>query len=121
MQANGPSQRPRWPRRSATLVPPGVPMTSLRPLLSLLFLPALLWAQNRGATAEAAAPAALIDDSTIAAIKSEGLEHSEAMRLLRDLTKMGHRLTGSDNFTVACDWTAAEFSKMGLKNVHKEK
>jgi len=96
-------------------------MTSLRPLLSLLFLPALLWAQNRGATAEAAAPAALIDDSTIAAIKSEGLEHSEAMRLLRDLTKMGHRLTGSDNFTVACDWTAAEFSKMGLKNVHKEK
>jgi hypothetical protein len=44
------------------------------------------------------------------------------MRLLRDLCgKVGHRLTGSDNFTKACNWAAAEFEKMGLSNVHLEK
>jgi hypothetical protein len=64
---------------------------------------------------------AQVDDTTAAAIRTEGIDHSQAMVLLRDLTAMGHRLTGSDNFTKACDWAVVEFKKMGLQNVHKEK
>ena len=50
------------------------------------------------------------------AIAKEGIHNSQAMRLLRDLTgEVGHRLTGSDNFTKACEWAKAEFEQMGLK------
>ena len=81
-----------------------------------LLLATPLWAQ----VADPVAP--VLDDATAAAIRKEGLEHSQAMRLLGDLTsKVGHRLTGSDNFTKACDWAVKEFESMGLKNVHKEK
>ena len=87
------------------------------PFLALLLV-APLWAQ--GTQAEAIAP--VLDEATAAAIRKEGIENSEAMRLLGDLTsKVGHRLTGSDNFTKACDWAVQEFEAMGLKNVHKEK
>lgn len=52
-------------------------------------------------------------------IKHEGLQNSKVMDYLRDLTaNIGHRLTGSDNFTRACEWAAEEFEKMGLSNVH---
>ena len=48
-------------------------------------------------------------------IKTEGLENSQAMAFLDHLTnKIGHRLTGSDNFLLAAQWARAEFDKMGL-------
>lgn len=87
------------------------------PFLAFMLI-APLWAQNP--PAEAIAP--VLDEATAAAIRKEGIEKSQAMRLLEDLTsKVGHRLTGSDNFTKACDWAVKEFEAMGLKNVHKEK
>lgn len=50
------------------------------------------------------------------AIAKEGIDNSQVMRLLRDLTgKIGHRLTGSDNFTKACEWAKDEFERMGLE------
>jgi hypothetical protein len=69
-----------------------------------------------------AAVVPVLDEATATSIRTEGIDNSQAMRLLDDLTsKVGHRLTGSDNFTKACDWALAEFSAMGLQNVHKEK
>ena len=56
------------------------------------------------------------------AIKKEGLENSKVMDYLDQLTNgIGARLTGSDNFTRACEWARSEFEKMGLQNVHLEK
>ena len=50
------------------------------------------------------------------AIKKEGIENSSVHRILRDMTgKVGHRLTGSDNFTKACLWAKGEFEKMGIE------
>ncbi|MEC7584015.1 MAG: M20/M25/M40 family metallo-hydrolase [Planctomycetota bacterium] len=81
-------------------------------------------------TAQDAAPATsasgqdvtpVVDDQLAEKIRVEGIKNSQANRLLSDLTgKIGHRLTGSDNYTKACDWAVAEFEKMGLSNVHKE-
>ena len=63
----------------------------------------------------------VVDDQLAELIRVEGIEKSQAMHLLRDLTgNVGHRLTGSDNYTKACDWAVEEFEKMGLSNVHKE-
>jgi len=94
-------------------------MTSLRPLLPFLLLPCFATAQET-VVAEAAAdpiPAELAER-----IRAEGIEHSQVMRILQDLTgKVGHRLTGSDNFTKACAWAEAEFRSFGLDNAHLEK
>ncbi len=80
--------------------------------VSLTFV-SLLAAQT--ATAEAPASTALPPD-VAEAIAKEGIERSQVMRLLRDLTgKVGHRLTGSDNFTKGCEWAKAEFEAMGLQ------
>ncbi|MBX3461576.1 MAG: M20/M25/M40 family metallo-hydrolase [Planctomycetes bacterium] len=93
-------------------------MNLLRPLLPFLFLPCLAIAQDA-----AAAPAASPIRAEVAeAIRAEGIDNSQVMRILGDLTgKIGHRLTGSDNFTRACEWAAAEFRAMGLANVQIEK
>src|SRR5262245_21667465 len=96
---------------------------------AVLLLPVLAALPRAQQPQPAVAPAAaetpaepVLDDQLAQLIRSEGIEHSQVMRLLRDLTgKVGHRLTGSDNFTKACDWAVAEFSAMGLQNVHKEK
>ena len=90
----------------------------VRSSLSFLLLSAALCAQApvetaRPATAEASAPA-LLPDGMAAQIRDEGIANSQVMRLLRDLTDMGHRLTGSDNYTKACLWAAGEFQAMGL-------
>ncbi|MGE3174050.1 MAG: M20/M25/M40 family metallo-hydrolase [Planctomycetota bacterium] len=74
---------------------------------------------SAGATLTDVTP--VVDEATAEAIRTEGIQRSHAMHLLRDLTSIGQRLTGSDNFTRACDWAVAEFSSMGLENVHKEK
>lgn len=103
-------------------------MAAIRRLFaSVLLLPVFATAQQTAPaetaieTAKVAANAA-ITDPVNAAIAREGLENSQAMRLLGDLCgKVGHRLTGSDNFTAACNWAVAEFQAMGLSNVHLEK
>lgn len=99
------------------------PMRALLPL-ALFLLPALAVAQQ-DATAPGAPTAATIappvDDATADAIIREGIERSQAMRILRDLcSKVGQRLTGSDNYTKACYWALDEFRAMGL-DVHLEK
>ncbi|MEO0480042.1 MAG: M20/M25/M40 family metallo-hydrolase [Planctomycetota bacterium] len=65
---------------------------------------------------------AQIDEEMAAAIRQAGLEESQVMDILDELTNgIGHRLTGSDNFTRACEWAADEFREMGLSNVQLEK
>lgn len=90
-------------------------MLRIRPsaLLPFLFAPLLLGQQPMRSP---------IADDLAERIRVEGIEHSQAMRLLRDLTgKVGHRLTGSDNLTQAGAWAAAEFQAMGLPLVTLEK
>lgn len=65
---------------------------------------------------------AQVDDATAAAIKKEGLENSQVMAILDRLTNgIGHRLTGSANFTRACAWAKEEFEAMGLDHVELER
>ncbi|MBL9079104.1 MAG: M20/M25/M40 family metallo-hydrolase [Planctomycetes bacterium] len=99
-------------------------MSPLRLLLPLLFVPCYALAQD-APVAVAPQPAAASDPlpgDLAERIVAEGMQRSQVMRLLGDLTgKVGQRLTGSDNFTKACEWSAAEFAAMGLSNVHREK
>jgi len=63
------------------------------------------------ASASAQAPADIAEK-----IRVEGIEGSKAMAFLEDLTSnVGHRLTGSDNFTKACYWAMKHFEDMGLE------
>ncbi|MEZ5964904.1 MAG: M20/M25/M40 family metallo-hydrolase [Planctomycetota bacterium] len=49
-------------------------------------------------------------------IRAEGLEHSQVMSFQDELCHaIGHRLTGSDNMTRACEWARAHFAAMGLE------
>jgi hypothetical protein len=85
----------------------------LRAVPVALFLTSLLAAQAAVPTPPAANP---LPDAVADAIAKEGIDNSQVMRLLRDLCgKVGHRLTGSDNFTKACEWAKAEFEAMGLE------
>ncbi|MBI5850807.1 MAG: M20/M25/M40 family metallo-hydrolase [Planctomycetes bacterium] len=68
-----------------------------------------------------ARPCAQVDAETAAAIKKEGLEQSRVMDTLDRLTNgIGHRLTGSDNFTRACAWARDEFKSYGIEQVELE-
>ena len=92
-------------------------MSTLRRILPFSLLPALALAQAPAATTADPLPREIAE-----AIRAEGIERSQVMRILRDLTgKVGHRLTGSDNFTKGCEWARAEFAAMGLTNAHLEK
>lgn len=98
----------------------------LRQLLPLLFVSSFVLAQGGDVVVQATQDPVL-DGSLLPAgmaerIRDEGIGNSQAMRLLRDLTgKVGHRLTGSDNFSKACDWAAQEFHAMGVPSVQIEK
>jgi hypothetical protein len=86
----------------------------LRSLSAPWLLVSLAAAQAVAVESSAIAPP--LPDAVAEAIAMEGIEHSQVMRLLRDLTgKIGHRLTGSDNFTNACAWAKGEFGRMGLQ------
>ncbi|MGE0141968.1 MAG: M20/M25/M40 family metallo-hydrolase [Planctomycetota bacterium] len=62
-----------------------------------------------------------VDADTLAKIRHEGLENSRAMDILDRLThEIGHRLTGSDNFTRACEFARAEFASFGMTEVRLE-
>jgi hypothetical protein len=74
------------------------------------------------ATHETLEVAPVLDDELANAIIAEGIERTQVMRILRDMTgKIGHRLTGSDNFTKACAWAATEFHAMDVPVVKLEK
>jgi carboxypeptidase Q len=98
----------------------------LRQMLSLLFVSSFVFAQGvEVVVPETKGPVSewgLLPAGMAERIRDEGIDHSQAMRLLRDLTgKVGHRLTGSDNFSKACDWAAQEFHAMGVPSVQIEK
>lgn len=103
----------------------------LRQLLPLLFVSSFVFAQGvevvvpatPGPVSDAGLlPGGLLPEGLAERIRDEGIGNSQAMRLLRDLTgKVGHRLTGSDNFSKACDWAAQEFHAMGVPSVQLEK
>ena len=57
-----------------------------------------------------------LPDDLAERIREEGIERSHVHRILYDMThRIGHRLTGSDNFTKACEWAKEEFEKMGIE------
>ena len=72
------------------------------------------------AATQPAAPAAAMDP-TIAAIREEGLNHSQVMQTLDYLCNViGPRLTGSPNTKRANEWTRDLMTKWGLENAHLE-
>jgi hypothetical protein len=55
-------------------------------------------------------------DPVVDAVLKEERDHSHVMEYLDHLVnKIGPRLTSSTRLTEACEWTRAEFEKMGLK------
>lgn len=58
---------------------------------------------------------AQVSDDLAAQITAEGLTHSQVMAFHAELCgDIGHRLTGSDNATRACEWARDHFAAMGL-------
>jgi len=56
-----------------------------------------------------------LGDEVAEQIAKEGIENSGVHAILREMTgDIGHRLTGSENFTKACAWAKGHFEKMGL-------
>lgn len=103
-------------------------MASARTALSFLFLSPLLFAQDPEAVpgeelaVEAEVEAVeLFPDGIAAKIRDEGIGNSQVMTLLRGLTDNGHRLTGSDDFTRACNWVMTQYHDMGMPVVKLEK
>lgn len=74
------------------------------------------WLAAQAPVVDASTAAPPLPDAVAEAIVREGIDKSRVMHLLRELTgKVGHRLTGSDNFTKGCEWAKAELEKMGLQ------
>ncbi len=91
----------------------------MRILTATVLLASLAAAQHPAAQHPAAAQQA--EQVLCDRIKHEGLQNSKVMDYLDYLTNsIGQRLTGSDNFELACQWAKREFEKMGL-DVHLEK
>ena len=83
-------------------------MVSLR---NVLFVPSLL---TSVALAQGAAQP--LSDDMAARIAEEGIQRSKVHAILGEMTgQIGHRLTGSDNFTKACEWAKGHFEAMGLE------
>lgn len=60
-------------------------------------------------------------DAVVEAIVKEGKENTQVMTHLDYLChKIGHRLTGSDNLTKACEWAVAQFKSFGIENARME-
>lgn len=63
----------------------------------------------------AAAVAAQVDPELAVRIVQEGIGNSQVMQFQDELCQdIGHRLTGSDNMTLACAWARDQFAAMGL-------
>ena len=64
---------------------------------------------------------AQVTPEQFAIIKNEGLENSQVMAHLDHLVnRIGPRLTGSDNLTVAGDWAVDKFKSFGIENARLE-
>ena len=62
-----------------------------------------------------------VDLATIARIKEEGLQHSQALATFNMLTNViGPRLTGSPAHRAAADWTRGQLERWGIANAHLE-
>ncbi len=86
-------------------------------------LPALPAATAPEAAAPAVAPAAgeRVDLDMIGRIRAEGLQRSQVMDTLWELTDViGPRLTGSPAARAANDWTRQRFAAWGLADAHLE-
>lgn len=98
-------------------------------LLCASLLVPFVAAQEAAVAAPPAAEAApariateLFPDGVAERIRDEGIKRSHVMAYLKDLTgNIGHRLTGSDNFSKACDWAVLQFHAMGVPSVQLEK
>jgi carboxypeptidase Q len=54
-------------------------------------------------------------------IRREEIDHSQAMRLVHQLTDVyGPRLTGSPNLEAACEWSVRQMRQWGMQNEHLE-
>lgn len=64
---------------------------------------------------------AQVTPEQFAIIKNEGLENSQVMAHLDHLVnRIGPRLTGSDNLTVAGEWAVDKFKSFGIENARLE-
>src|SRR5262249_36858289 len=82
-------------------------MTPLRFAVALLAVPAALAAQ--------------VTPEQFAAIRQQGLEHSQVMAFLDHLVnRIGPRLTSSDNLTDAAEWARDTFQSFGIAGAHLE-
>jgi len=83
---------------------------------------AVLSAMNLGG--QSAVSASSMPVKTLAALQQLAggmLLSGQAYEYDRQLAdEIGPRLTGSTNYVKATDWAVAEFTRLGLKNVHKE-
>ncbi|HEX6049916.1 MAG TPA: M20/M25/M40 family metallo-hydrolase [Gemmatimonadaceae bacterium] len=75
-----------------------------------------------GASAQTTTPAGeKIDYATLARIRDEGLQRSQAMEHMSWLADVyGPRLTGSTGIRRAADWAKRKMGEWGLTNVHEE-
>src|SRR5271165_559191 len=61
------------------------------------------------------------DQANLVKLAGQLLVAGKAYEYDRQLAdEIGPRLTGSSNYVKATDWAVAEFTRLGLANVHKE-
>ncbi|MFT6083030.1 MAG: hypothetical protein ACJAQZ_005114, partial [Planctomycetota bacterium] len=87
-----------------------------------VLLSAMLFARSLVLLAVSAPLLAQVTPEQFAIIKKQGLEDSQVMAHLDHLVnRIGPRLTGSDNLTVAGEWAVDKFKSFGIENARLEK
>ncbi|MGK0154239.1 MAG: carboxypeptidase Q [Neolewinella sp.] len=87
-----------------------------------VLLSAMLFARSLVLLAVSAPLLAQVTPEQFAIIKKQGLEESQVMAHLDHLVnRIGPRLTGSDNLTVAGEWAVDKFKSFGIENARLEK
>lgn len=82
----------------------------------------MLFARSLVLLAVSAPLLAQVTPEQFAIIKKQGLEESQVMAHLDHLVnRIGPRLTGSDNLTVAGEWAVDKFKSFGIENARLEK
>lgn len=82
----------------------------------------MLFARSLVLLAVSAPLLAQVTPEQFAIIKKQGLEDSQVMAHLDHLVnRIGPRLTGSDNLTVAGEWAVDKFKSFGIENARLEK
>ncbi|MCK9408576.1 MAG: M20/M25/M40 family metallo-hydrolase [Bacteroidetes bacterium] len=62
-----------------------------------------------------------VDSAMMVKIRDEGLNRSQAKEILSWITDVyGPRLTGSQEYNIAANWTKNKFTEMGMQNSHLE-